>query len=86
MNEEQVVFRQITPDDLFVLERTLREYRHLIPKADENIVERYKLKMMGEILNKLLAKGIDWTINHYIDKRNQLFLVEKIKQEKEDED
>jgi hypothetical protein len=75
--------RKIGSDDLFVLAKTIEEYRGMLPKDDEHILERYKLKAMDELINKMLAKGIDWTINHYADKRNILVVQMKAKEDLE---
>jgi hypothetical protein len=79
--EKPTKYRVITSDDLFVLVKILREYRQLLPRADETVMERYKANICEDLLNKLLAKGIDWTIGHYSDKKFALILRQKAQQE-----
>lgn len=79
-------FRPITADDLFVLVKTIREYRKLIPKTDETAMLRYRAGRDEELLNKILHKGIDWLINYYVDQKQTAVVRMEIAEEMRCED
>lgn len=75
-------FRDITQDDLFLLVKLMRETRKLLPRdKDECAIERYKLSIMEDLLNKMLAKGIDSTIGHYTDRKNMQIVYQEAMRE-----
>lgn len=77
---------RITPNQLFLLSRTIREYRTSLEKREDNLMTRHKLKIYQELIGNILEKGIDKVIDFYIEQKLNNELKKEIIKDMEDEE
>jgi hypothetical protein len=77
---------RITPNQLFLLSRTIREYRDMLDKREDNIMNRHKLKVYQELIGLILEKGIDEVIDFYNEQKLSIKLKKEIINEMREED
>lgn len=83
--EERGQVDRITPNQLFLLSKTIREYREMLEKKEENLMSRHKLKLYQEFIGLILAKGIDEVIDYYREQKLNINLKNQIMDEEMDE-
>jgi hypothetical protein len=72
--------KPITVDEIFVLVKTLREYKQALPREDVTVMERYRANILEEAFNKILTNGIEYYIGHYNEKKFALIARAKAKE------
>lgn len=65
---------------LYKTSKTLRELHQIMPRTQENALERYNIKIKSEILNSILNKG-DLTVEHWLISAQQKQIKQDLTQQ-----
>jgi hypothetical protein len=71
----------ITPDQVYALMKLLREYKDALPKIEENVMIRHKVKVCYRFLDEIMIHGYDKTYEYYNDLYMGELTKKKIREE-----